>query len=156
MTHQSHSTSPKEFKIIALRECQPGPAIGENPNQIARYWREHVAQCNWFNPAVECLVVMLLNSRCRIIGHHFVGMGLLNAVMIHAREIFRAAILAAAHSVVLVHNHPSGDPEPSDEDIRYTRRMVKSGRLLQIELLDHVIVGAPGKYCSLRELGHFP
>jgi DNA repair protein RadC len=68
--------------------------------------------------------------------------------------VFRSAIIAAASAIVLIHNHPSNDPTPSDADVKVTRDLIRAGQLLKIEVLDHVIMGNP-KHCSLRELGHF-
>jgi DNA repair protein RadC len=76
-------------------------------------------------------------------------------VLVHSREVFRAAILAAASAIVIMHNHPSGEPSPSEADIRVTRDLIRAGQLLKIDVLDHVIIGAAGLHCSLRELGYF-
>lgn len=78
----------------------------------------------------------------------------------HPREVFKSAIAANAASLVLVHNHPSGDPTPSEADIKVTRDLIRAGQLLKIEVLDHVIIGRatenrPKDYASLRELGYF-
>jgi len=79
---------------------------------------------------------------------------------VHPREVFRQAIIANAAAILLVHNHPSGDPTPSEADIKVTRDLIRAGQLLKIDVLDHVIIGraTPGRakdYCSLRELGYF-
>jgi DNA repair protein RadC len=92
----------------------------------------------------EHFVVLLLNARHEVQNREVVSIGTLNASIVHPREVFRPAILAAAASVVLVHNHPSGDPEPSDEDLSITRRLVQVGELVGIGVLDHVIVAARG------------
>lgn len=107
----------------------------------------------------ERMVVLLLNTRCRLIRMETVTEGLVDQVLVHPREIFRPAISSGAHSIVLVHNHPSGDPSPSEADIRITREILRAGMLLRIEVLDHVILGRPSEpwakgYSSLRELGH--
>ncbi len=86
--------------------------------------------------------------------------GTLDAILAHPREVFKRAIAANAAAIVLVHNHPSGDPTPSEADLRVTRDLIRAGQLLRIEVLDHVILGAriqnrPRDYVSLRELGHF-
>ena len=73
----------------------------------------------------------------------------------HPREVFRVAIVACASAIVLMHNHPSGEPEPSEADIKVTRDLIRAGQLLKIEVTDHVIIGNPN-HCSLRELGYFP
>jgi len=96
--------------------------------------------------------VLMLNVRQRIRGHHLVSIGSLNETMAHPREVFRAAVIGAAYSVVLMHNHPSGDPSPSDADLRTTKRLAESGRILGIEVVDHVIVGS-NRHLSLRETG---
>lgn len=82
-----------------------------------------------------------------------VSIGSLNASIVHPRELFKEAVRASAASVVVVHNHPSGDPTPSGADIQLTRRLVKAGDVLGIELLDHVVIGDGGAHASLRELG---
>lgn len=102
----------------------------------------------------EHFVVLMLDVKNRVLGFHTVAIGTLNAAIITGREVFKAAILANAASVILGHNHPSGDPAPSPEDIRVTERLRDAGALLDIEVLDHIIVGATGKHSSLRELGH--
>jgi DNA repair protein RadC len=86
--------------------------------------------------------------------------GTLDTILVHPREVFRAAIAANAAGIVLVHNHPSGDPTPSDADIKVTRDLIRAGQLLKIEVVDHVIIGRATAertkdYASLRELGYF-
>lgn len=110
----------------------------------------------------ETFFVLLLSTRRRIIGIHVGATGTLDTILVHPREVFRAAIIANAHAVVLAHNHPSGDPMPSEGDIRATRDMIRAGQLLKIEVLDHIIVANPAlripgarAHASLRELGYF-
>jgi DNA repair protein RadC len=100
----------------------------------------------------EMFVTLLLTTRHRLLKFETVSVGSLNASVVHPREVFRPAIQAAAASVLLAHNHPSGDPEPSEDDIEITRRLVKTGDLVGIEVLDHVIVGADS-YVSFRQRG---
>jgi len=92
----------------------------------------------------EHFVVLLLNARHEMQRREVVSIGSLNASIVHPREVFLPAILHSAASVVLVHNHPSGDPEPSEEDLSITRRLVEVGDLVGIGVLDHVIVGVRG------------
>lgn len=99
-------------------------------------------------------MVLLLNTRRRVQGHYTVAGGTLDSVLIHPREIFRLAIIAAASSVVLMHNHPSGEPLPSDSDVKVTRDLIVVGKLVKINVLDHIIVGHDC-YCSLRAAGYF-
>ncbi|MDB6019613.1 MAG: hypothetical protein JWR19_4102 [Pedosphaera sp.] len=146
----------KEYKVVALREC-PLPdtmQLCDNPQSAADYWRSQVVQAPYFNPEVECLIVLHLNTRRRIKGHHLVSIGTLDTMVVHVREVFRTAIIAASSAVVLMHNHPSGEPTPSEADVKTTRDLIRAGQILKIEVLDHVIVGNPN-HCSLRELGYF-
>jgi len=92
----------------------------------------------------EHFVVLLLNARHELERRETVSIGSLNASIVHPREVFLPAILHSAASVVLVHNHPSGDPEPSEEDLSITRRLIEVGEIVGIGILDHVIVAARG------------
>jgi len=148
--------SPHEFKVTALRECPTPDALQlcDTPDKAADYWRLHIASHPYFNPECECLAVLLLNTRRRIKGHQLVSIGTQDTLLVHAREVFRLAIVTAANAIVALHNHPSGESSPSEADIRVTRDLIRAGQLLKIELLDHVIVGHPG-FTSLRTLGYF-
>lgn len=155
--------NPKEFKVQCLREC-PVPSellLCNTPQVAAEYWRTHVVQHPYFNSAVECFIVLLLNTRRRAIGHNLVATGLNDTILVHPREVFRCAIVASAAAVVLMHNHPSGDSTPSEADIKVTRDLIRAGQLLKIEVLDHVVIGQPDPkgngagFTSLRELGYW-
>ena len=99
--------------------------------------------------------ILLLNTKNRVMSIQTVSIGSLASAIVHPRELFKEAIRRSAAALILVHNHPSGDPAPSREDIRLTGRLVEAGKLLGIEILDHVIVGR-NRYCSMREEGFFP
>ena len=96
---------------------------------------------------------VLLNTKNRILGVRTISIGSLNASIVHAREVFKAAVAESAQAIVLVHNHPSGLPEPSNEDIVVTERLAEAGRILGIEILDHIVLGSQG-FVSLKEMGH--
>lgn len=96
---------------------------------------------------------LVLNTKNRLIKVVEVSVGSLNASIVHPRELFKEAVRAGAASVIVVHNHPSGDPSPSGADIQLTRRLVRAGDVLGIEVLDHVVLGENGEYASLRDLG---
>lgn len=96
---------------------------------------------------------ILLDTKNRILGLRTISIGSLNSSVVHAREVFKAAVSESAQAIVLVHNHPSGLPEPSEEDLAVTGRLVEAGRILGIEVLDHIVLGAQG-FVSLKERGH--
>ena len=100
----------------------------------------------------EHFCIFCLNTKNKITGVHTISIGSLNASIVHPREVFKAALLNNASAIVLMHNHPSGDPEPSREDIATTRRLVDAGNILGIDVLDHIIIG-DGRYISLKEHG---
>ena len=106
----------------------------------------------------ESVRVICLNTKHMVLAVEEVSRGTLNESLFHPREAFRPALARQAHAVILVHNHPSGNPQPSDADLHVTRRMKEAGELLQVALLDHVILGAPRKgveknYFSFRDEG---
>ncbi|MDF2928238.1 DNA repair protein RadC [Anaerospora sp.] len=100
----------------------------------------------------ELFVAIMLSTKNHVLSTPVISVGCLNASIVHPRELFREAINYSAASVILVHNHPSGDPAPSAEDISLTKKLVEAGHLLDISVLDHVIIG-DGKYVSLKEKG---
>jgi DNA repair protein RadC len=98
----------------------------------------------------EQFAVLALDARHRPLGWRITSIGTLTAALVHPREVFRPALVLGAAAIVVVHNHPSGDPTPSAEDDRLTARLIAAGRLLGVELLDHVVVGAPDAAYSFR------
>jgi DNA repair protein RadC len=102
--------------------------------------------------AKEHFKLILLNPRNKIIGISTISIGTLNASLVHPREVFKDAITHSAASVVLAHNHPSGDPEPSEDDLKITNKLVDSGKILGIEVIDHIIIGK-NNFCSFKERG---
>jgi RadC-like JAB domain-containing protein len=146
----------KEYKVVALRECPllDDMQVCETPDHAANYWRLHVATNPYFNAECECFVVLLLNTRRRVKGHQLVTIGTMDTLLVHPREVFRVAVITSASAIVLMHNHPSGDPTPSEGDIKTTRDLIRAGQLMKIDVLDHVIMGNPNR-ASLRELGWF-
>ena len=100
----------------------------------------------------ETFVVLALNTRNRLLDKRMIGMGLVDSCLVHAREVFRRAISESASAVILVHNHPSGDPTPSRDDLEMTQEVKRAAMALSIVLHDHVIVGN-GKWLSFRREG---
>jgi len=99
----------------------------------------------------EHFVVILVDQKNRLIGINTVSIGSMTASVVHPREVWKPAILCNAAAVLLGHNHPSGDPQPSKEDRAMTTRLVETGKLLGIQVLDHVIIGAEGQYFSFAD-----
>lgn len=100
----------------------------------------------------ERFLAVLLNGKNRVLGLHEVSVGTLTASLVHPREVFKAALVGNAAAILVVHNHPSGDPTPSAEDIAITQRLREAGELLGIRVLDHVILG-DGRYISFSDEG---
>jgi DNA repair protein RadC len=127
----------------------------DNADAVANLMREDNRLRN-----VETFQILLLNTRRRLIDIIKVSEGTLDTILVHPREVFKSAIAANAAAVILTHNHPSGDPSPSEADIKVTRDLIRAGQLLKIEVLDHIILGRatqerPRDFISLRELGYF-
>jgi DNA repair protein RadC len=136
-------------------EIRQGSPTLDNPERIADLLREENRAYD-----VERFQVLLLNTRRKLIRVEKLSQGTLDTILVHPRDVFKAAIAVSAAAIVLVHNHPSGDPTPSEADIKVTRDLIRAGQLLKIEVLDHVILGRatqerPKDYVSLRELGYF-
>jgi DNA repair protein RadC len=153
------SRTPHEFKVMRVRECAFPAQMVDTPERAVEYWRQNIINADWYDESKEALVVLVLNTRRRIIGHNLVTLGNLDSCSVRPLEIFRPVIVAAGSACILMHNHPSGDATPSNTDIKVTRDLIRAGQLPKIEILDHVIVGSPGSeaakpYSSLRELGY--
>lgn len=127
-------------------QLEPGVVL-MSPEDIVDHMTYHLGDLDR-----EHFCALLLNTRGVLVGETTVSIGSLNASIVHPRELFRDALRHSAASIIVVHNHPSGDPSPSQEDIALTRRLVRCGRLMGIEVLDHVII-ASGSYQSMKELG---
>lgn len=118
-----------------------------SPSSIAEYYMEDLR-----HESQEVMKLIMINSRGKLIGENEISKGTVNASIITPREIFIEALQRQAVAVVAMHNHPSGDPAPSDEDILLTRRIKEAGSIIGVELLDHIIIG-DNCYVSLREKG---
>lgn len=117
----------------------PGDAAGLLMEEMRHNLREHFC-------------AILLDTKNKVISIEEISVGSLNTSLVHPREVFRPAIRKACASLILVHNHPSGDPTPSREDLDVTRRLCDAGKLIGIEILDHIVIG-DGKFASFREKG---
>lgn len=139
-----------------VEELHAEPPLLDTPEAVANLLREDARL-----RAAEVFQVLLLNTRRRLLGRPVkISDGTLDTILVHPREVFQPAIAANASAILLAHNHPSGDPTPSEADIKVTRDLIRAGQVLKIEVLDHVILGRatqerPKDYVSLRELGYF-
>lgn len=144
------------FTLARRLATEPGrdTPLLDTPDRVAALLREENRLYE-----VECFQVVMLNTRRRLIRVEKLSQGTLDTLLVHPREVFRSAIAAGAAAIVIVHNHPSGDPSPSEQDIKVTRDLIRAGHLLKIEVLDHVILGRRTEtraqdFVSLRELGY--
>jgi DNA repair protein RadC len=124
-----------QIKLAILREpsSEPQPAI-RTPNDLEQYLEpmKHLSE--------EHFVALHLNARNQVMGYHVVSHGTVSASLVHPREVFKAALLNNAYCLIVAHNHPAGSPDPSPDDINTTRQLVAAGKILGIEIIDHMIV----------------
>ncbi|MGA2263934.1 MAG: JAB domain-containing protein [Acidobacteriota bacterium] len=141
------------YRIELVRErtnkVEPRRAVYNSDDVVA------ILQDELLKADSERLICLMLNAKNVIIGMDFVSVGTLTQSCAHPRELYKAAILSNAATIILVHNHPSGDPSPSLEDAQLTARISKAGEILGIKLLDHVIIGELGSY-SFANAGRLP
>ncbi len=130
-------------RIASTRRRQQ--VILESPESIASYYMERMR-----HETQEILMLAMFDSKSMLIGEKVISVGTSNAALISAREIYRTALQEQAVYIVILHNHPSGNPEPSREDIQVTRKIKQSGEILDILLMDHIIIG-DNRYFSFRE-----
>ncbi len=119
----------------------------KNPEAVVKAIRASIE-----DKAKEHFKLILLNSRNKTIGISTISIGTLTTSLVHPREVFKEALAHSAASVILAHNHPSGDPEPSEDDLKITKKLVESGKILGVEVIDHIIIGKNNHY-SFREKG---
>lgn len=136
-------------KRMASAAARPRLSFND-PVTIARYYMEHLR-----HEEQEMLIVMLLDGRNHLLGEQTISKGTVGTTLITPREVFVEALKFHAVSLILVHNHPSGDPSPSECDVEITERIYRSGELIGVKLLDHIVIGDQ-KYVSFREQGMLP
>jgi DNA repair protein RadC len=154
MKKRIYKTPAAEY-TLTLREDGYTSIAATEPADAWQFWQDSITLAPWFRPDRECLVTMHLSTRYRITGFHLVSLGLLNETASHPREIFREAIVTNSYAIIIAHNHPTGDPSPSEADRRITRQVQQGSDILGIRLMDHIIIGttAPDRppYFSFRE-----
>ena len=149
----SRKMPSKRVDIVAIKMVKEGSILYTkrkitSPSDAVSIGNEFL-----HNADREKLLVCSLDTRNQPLTINIASEGSLNSAIVHPREIFKAAILSNAASIILFHNHPSGDVSPSNEDINITRRIKEAGKIIGIELLDHIIIGFNSNFCSLKEKG---
>ena len=155
---ESKAKAIKSAFLLAQRlskESYANAPLLDTPDRVADLLRQ---QNRLYE--VEHFQVLLLNTRRKLIRVEHISEGTLDTILVHSRQVFKFAITTNAAAIVLVHNHPSGDPTPSEADIKVTHDLIRAGQLLKIDVLDHVILGRrtedrPQDFVSLRQLGYF-
>jgi hypothetical protein len=124
--------------------CTCGKLASSNQRLIVCYdfWQEHIATAAWFTPDQECLTSILLHIRFAVVGWGLISLGTLTESIVHPRDVLRPAVAANAYAFVLAHNHPSGNPYPSQTDRDTTRMIQAAAAVLKIHFIDHIIIGA--------------
>lgn len=149
-------TQAKRVEIVSLNMIRNRSVLYrtryiKSPNDVVELVNEHL-QLDQADR--ECFLIIAVDTKSQPTHIHTVSTGSLTASIVHPREVFKAAILASSHSILAVHNHPSGDPQPSKEDMQITTRLKEAGQLLGIPLVDHIIVGEMNQYYSFKEEGN--
>ena len=123
----------------------------KSPQAVSEHIRKIFERLDRLDRNKEHFLLISLNTKSKVKFVELISIGTVNSSLVHPREVFRRSIIRGASSVIICHNHPSGDPEPSEEDIGLTRRLIEAGKIVGIEVLDHVIIGS--KSVSMKEKG---
>lgn len=148
---QLKSIKAYSLKLIKEKSVKYEVGIGVKIDHPERIHKIAIEGLELHLQTVESFYIFTLDTKNKINGMFEVSRGTLNASIVHPRDVFQRAILQNANSIILMHNHPSGDPTPSTEDINITNRLQESGQLLGIKVLDHIIVGDENSYISFKE-----
>lgn len=141
------------FKIVRIGNPLPSILL-DTPRAVYDFYKSHIASLEIFDPEREALYAIALNTKNNTVGYSLISIGILNETLFHPRETFRFAVLQNAYGVIMIHNHPSGNPTPSNADLSVTKRSKQAGEILEINLLDHVIIGSDATpFYSFREYG---
>lgn len=140
-----------EYKVMLVRDktTETETKFINSPDDVNKILQSYLNGADR-----EHAIVLLLNQKNGIIGINTVSVGNLSSSIVHPREVFKPAIVAGAAAIILAHNHPSGDPTPSSDDLLVTKRIKNAGDILGIDVLDHVIIG-DGRYASLKAMDLF-
>ena len=153
MKKDKTETPAKRIHILSLKLVREGSILYQTRRISSPKDAVGIGQQFLEDADREQVIVCCLDTKNQPLSISVVSMGILNSSLIHPREIFKTAILTNAASLILYHNHPSGETEPSKEDINITKRIKEAGVLMGIELIDHIIIGPEGRFLSLKEEG---
>lgn len=147
------STHYHEFKVQKVRVCEvPAPLSVATPEEAATLWRNGPAQSDWYDEDKECIVVFGMNTKLQCKGFYLIALGTINECLARIAEILKPVIVEGCHSFIIGHNHPSGDPRPSQADIEMTRQLNEASRLMGLRLQDHIIMG---KVSPINSRGYY-
>jgi hypothetical protein len=138
-----------EIQFLSVRRFK-GAFFLDAPDMMTLFWIKHVESADWFCPDKECVVSIVLDTLFQVKAFHLVAIGTLNQVVFEPREILRPAVAVSGTKCLVLHNHPSGDASPSDDDVLITWRLIRAGQILGIPMVDHVVIGDNCHY-SFRE-----
>lgn len=137
------------YKVQLVREGETAVnEIVKSPDDMAALFQKYLNGADREN-----MVAAFLDRKGNLLGINTVSIGGLFSSIVHPREVFKPACIIGAASIIICHNHPSGDTAPSKDDIDITRRLVEAGNIMGIEVIDHVIIGDAGRHCSFKEKG---
>lgn len=143
----------KRINIVSIKMIRESSVTYANRKVTSHHQAVNIMNDFLVDIDREKFIVMCLNAKNEPTAIHTVSIGSLNASIVHPREVFKPAILSNSNAVICFHNHPSGDPEPSREDINITNRLVDVGDLLGIKVLDHIVIGDRDRYISFKKEG---
>lgn len=154
-----YSVDKINVRVVSLHETLTEFGIIDEPDAAVKFFRDVVEKDPEYEPDQEQLVVLCLSVRKHLKHWRRVALGTATSVDAHPGDILRPVIVTGAPAFIIMHNHPSGDPSPSEEDIRFTRQLMNASSVMNKRFLDHVVVGRKATdnkgHCSLKELGYF-
>jgi DNA repair protein RadC len=145
--------STRLLAALELGRRAGAASAGPSPDPVTKSQEAYEVFKDIADQKQEHFCAAFFDSKAKLIGRKVVHIGTLNVSVVGAREVFREAVRNNAASVIVAHNHPSGDPEPSPEDLKVTKALVQAGQLLDIPVLDHLVIGSQGNYVSFNDRG---
>ena len=143
------------YKVALIKDSSKVYSLTDSTIRSPKDARDVVVEVlDMENLTQEHFIMLSLNTKNKVVGVHTIFIGSVNASIVSPREVFQRALLNNAVGIIVAHNHPSGNPTPSTQDIDVTKRLVEAGQIVGIDILDHLIIGDEGRYTSLKEKGY--